>query len=156
MTEIVMIKTAGCSLAPVAQDGVDWLSALKLGSGVRVSVKKSRNPKFHRKAFALFKLAFDAWDAPEVEYKGEPVSKSFDQFRKDITVLAGHRDVVINLKGHVRVTAKSLSFSEMDEEDFAVVYKSILNVVWRKFLSQKGYKTEAEIERVVAQLMGFD
>lgn len=151
-----MMKTTSNQLAPIDQSGVDWLAKLKLGAGARVSVKKARNPAFHRKVFALFNLAFENWDAPSLEYKGEPVAKEFDQFRKDITVLAGHYIATTNLRGEVRLKAKSLAFSEMDDEEFSVVYQSILGVVWRKVLAQRGYKSEGEVERVVAQLIGFE
>ena len=156
MSEIVMVKTPSNQLAPIDQVGVDWLTKLKLGAGARVSIKKARNPAFHRKVFALFNFAFDNWDAPSLEYKGEPVAKEFDQFRKDITILAGHYEAVTNLKGEVRLKAKSLAFSEMDDEVFGKVYQSILGVVWRKVLAQRGYKSENDVERIMSQLMGFE
>ena len=35
-----------------------------------------RNVKFHRKAFSLFKLAFDVWEpVTPLEYKGQPVER---------------------------------------------------------------------------------
>ena len=64
------------------------IAALRVGQAVKITYKRVRNPRFHRKAFALFNLAFEAWDAPELEYKGLPVAKEFNQFRKDLTRLA--------------------------------------------------------------------
>ena len=88
--ELVLVKTPGGALAPVDEEARALVEKLKTGQGVRASIKRARNVRFHRKAFALFKLAFDSWE-PETPqtYKGEAVSKDFDRFRKDMTILAG-------------------------------------------------------------------
>lgn len=156
MAEILMTKTISGQLAPMDDFAVQKIAALKVGQAVKVTYRLVRNPKFHRKAFALFKLAFEAWDAPELEYKGLPVAKEFNQFRKDLTILAGHYKAVVNFRGEVRLNAKSLSFGNMDETEFAQVYKDILNTVWTRILSSKGYADTGKVERVVERLLGFE
>ena len=44
----------------------------------------------------------------------------------------------------------------MDETEFAQVYKDILNTVWTRILSSKGYADTEKVERVVERLMGFE
>lgn len=156
-TELVLVKTPGGALAPVDEESRALVDRLKTGQGVRASIKRARNVRFHRKAFALFKLAFDSWE-PETpqSYKGEAVSKDFDRFRKDMTILAGFYRAVYNARGEVRLEAESLSFANMDEGRFEKVFRAVLTVVWNRVLRNFGYETEGDVERVIEELMRFD
>lgn len=156
MTSCYLTRTPSGALAPADAETAAFVGALKVGQGLRADVVRVRSVPFHRKAFALFNLAFDMWEAPALEYKGEPVSKSFDRFRKDITILAGFYHTVVNLKGEVRLEADSLSFEQMSEERFAKCYKAILGVIWDKVLRAKGYASPAEVDRIVAELLRFE
>lgn len=156
MSELVLCKAPGGALIPADGPSAEFIQRLKVGAGLRGEFKRQRNPKFHRKVFALFQLAFDLWDAPALEYRGQPVAKSFDRFRRDLTILAGHYEAVANLKGEIRLEAKSLSFANMDEDEFEQVFRSILAAVWERILKAKGYGSTAEVERVVAELLRFD
>lgn len=156
-TELVLVKTPGGALAPADEESRALVDRLKTGQGVRASIKRARNVRFHRKAFALFKLAFDSWE-PETpqSYKGEAVSKDFDRFRKDMTILAGFYRAVYNARGEVRLEAESLSFANMDEGRFEKVFRAVLTVVWNRVLRNFGYETEGDVERVIEELMRFD
>jgi hypothetical protein len=157
MSDVVLVKTPGGALAPVDDGARAFIESLKAGQGVRATVRKARNVKFHKKAFALFKLAFDVWEPiTPLEYKGLPVAKDFDRFRKDMTILSGFYKAVYNARGELRLEAESLSFSNMDEERFEQVYRAVLTVVWNRVLRAKGYASEDEVERVVNELMRFD
>lgn len=156
MTELVLAKTPTGALVPADAPSAAFVQRLKTGAGLRGEFKRQRNPKFHRKVFALFQLAFDAWDAPALEYRGQQVAKNFDRFRRDLTILAGHYEAVTNLRGEVRLEAKSLSFANMDEDEFAEVYRGILNVVWERVLRDRGYASAGEVDRVVDELLRFE
>lgn len=152
MAQIVLMKTPGGALAPVDQQGIDCLAKIKLGAGVKVSVTKHNNVAFHRKMFSLLGLAFDAWDAPALEYKGESVVKTIEQFREDITILAGFFESSVRLDGSIRFSAKSWSFEKMDDEEKERLYNSIINVVLERVLTKY---TRGDLDNVIAQLMGF-
>lgn len=152
MTSIVLTKAAGGALVPIDQQAIDFLAKLKLGAGVTVEIKRHRNPAFHRKFFALLNLAFDAWEPTEATYKGQPVGKNFDQFRNDIVVLAGHYEMAVNLKGETRLTAKSISFASMSQDDFEDLYSATVNVVLAKILTNY---TRDDLDNVVNQVLGF-
>lgn len=157
MSELVLVKTLNGALAPADTEASAFIEKLKTGQGVRATVRKARNVKFHRKAFALFKLAFEAWEpTTPLEYQGLPVAKDFDRFRKDMTILAGFYKAVYNARGEVRLEAESLSFSGMDDERFGQVFRAVLSVVWNRVLRAAGYASEEEVERVVNELMRFD
>ena len=156
-TELVLVKTPGGALAPVDEESRALVDRIKTGQGVRASIKRARNLQFHRKAFALFKLAFDSWEPKTPQsYKGEAVSKDFDRFRKDMTILAGFYRAVYNARGEVRLEAESLSFASMDEGRFEKVFRAVLTVVWNRVLRNLGYETEGDVERVIEELMRFD
>ena len=156
MTILTLTRTPSGALMAADEETREFIGKLKLGAGLRGDFKRQRNPRFHRKAFALLKFAFDLWDAPQLEYKGQPVAKNFDRFRRDITILAGHYESTINFRGEVRLEAKSLSFSNMSEDEFETVYRSILNVVWDRVLKSKGYESARQVDGVIDELLRFD
>jgi len=157
MTDALLVKTPNGALAPADDVARTLVDKLKAGQGVRATVRRARNVKFHRLAFALFKLAFDAWEpVTPLEYKGLPVAKDFDRFRKDMTILAGFYKPVYNVRGELRLEAESLSFASMDEERFEAVFRAVLTVVWERVLESVGYASEAEVERVINELLRFE
>ncbi|WP_353327081.1 DUF1367 family protein [Chitiniphilus shinanonensis] len=154
---MLLIKAPGGALVPADDLTRAALAKFKTGQGVSATIKRARRIQFHRKAFALFQLAFDAWEPAQMHYKGEPVGKSFDRFRKDLLILAGHYTTSVNLKGEVRLEAKSISFAALDEAEFDRIYRSVLNVVWDKVLCHvAGYHSTEQIDALVNELMGFE
>jgi hypothetical protein len=153
MTEVVLLKTAAGALVPADPQAAAYVAKLKMGCGVRAMIKKVNNPQFHRKMFALFNLAFEAWEPGEKEYKGQTVRKEFDQFRKDLTILAGFYDTAITLRNEVRLTAKSLRFDRMDHDERERVYDALVNVILQRVLTTY---TRDDLDNVVNQLLlGF-
>lgn len=152
MKEIVLTKVAGGVLAPIDPQAAEYIAKLKTGAAVRATVKQQRNPKFHRKYFALLNLAFDAWEPAANLYRGQIVGKNFDQFRNDIVCLAGFYEMAVNLKGETRLTAKSISFANMDQHDFDALYNATVDVILKHILTT--YDREA-LDAVMDRLMGF-
>ena len=154
---VEMLKSPSGALIPASDDAGEMLRKIKVGTPVFVEVKRIRNYKFLKKAFALFKLAFEVWEpVTPLEYKGLPVAKDFERFRKDMTILAGFYKPVYNVRGELRLEAESLSFSSMDDERFEQVFRAVLTVVWDRVLKAAGYASEDEVERVVNELMRFE
>lgn len=152
MKEIVLTKTVNGALVPVDPQAAEYISKLKLGAGIKAKITKANNPAFHRKMFALFNVAFEAWEPEVKEYKGQPVQKNFDRFRKDLTILAGFYETTINLKGEIRLEAKSLNFSNMEQDEREQVYSAVIDVVLAKVLTNY---TRADLDRVVEEVMRF-
>lgn len=152
MKEIVLTKAAGGVLVPCDPQAAEFIAKMKVGAGVRATVKQQRNVQFHRKYFALLNLAFDHWEPTEATYKGQVVGKNFDQFRNDVVCLAGFSEVAINMRGEVRVTAKSISFGSMSQDEFDGLYSATVNVVLRHILTNY---TQGQLETVMDQLLGF-
>lgn len=152
MTAIVLAKAAGGALIPLDPQAIEFLAKLKTGAGVTVEIKRHRNPAFHRKFFALLNIAYEHWEPVEATYKGQVVGKNFDQFRNDIVCLAGHFEMAVNLRGETRVTAKSISFASMGQDEFETLYSSVVNVVLTKILTNY---TRDDLDAVVEQVLRF-
>lgn len=150
--DIVLMKTPGGTLAPVDQTGIDYIAKLKTGAGVRVKATKYNNVAFHRKLYALLNVAYDAWDPAPVMHKGEPITKTIEQFREDLTILAGYYESSVRLDGSIRFTAKSWAFGSMDDVEKEKMYSSIINVVLAKILTGS---TRADLDDIVENVLRF-
>ncbi len=151
MTEIYLKKVFGV-LGPNDDDAKEYLEKLKSGEVIKATVTRPRNYDFHKKLFALLDVAYDAWEIEPVEYKGVPIEKNKTRFRKDITIMAGFYEMVVNVKGEVRAQAKSISFASMSEDEFSELYSKIIDVILKRVL--KNY-TRADLDRVVEEVMSF-
>jgi len=128
---------------------------LEEGEILTVETKIPRNGRLLRKFFALLNVGFDAWepDRKRKTYRGIEVRKDFEQFREDVTILAGFYIQTFDLNGRMRLKAKSISFAKMDEAEFEKVYESVATVLLEKVLVT--YKGRAELDRVVAEIVNF-
>ena len=156
MAELVMIRQPGGALVPATDEDAEALRKIKAGAAVRVDVKQIRNYKFLQKWFTLAKYAFDLWveRVPPKEYKGQPVKPSFDRFRKDLVILAGHYDATFNARGEIRLEAKSISFANMAEDEFEKLYSDTIDVVLQKILT--GTKlTEDQLRNHVEAVLAY-
>lgn len=151
-TDLTFIKTAGGQLAPADQHALEYVAKLPLGRPVLVNIIKHRNPAFHRKFFALLNLAYESWEPVDTQFKGERVQKNFEQFRNDVTVLAGHYDTTVTLRGDVRLVAKSISFGRMSQDEFEVLYSSVCNVILSRILTRY---TRDDLDTVIEKILGF-
>jgi len=152
MTDILVTKAQGGVLIPIDDASRDYIAKLKLGDAVRVKVTRLNNPKFHRKLMALFQVGFEAWEPGEHTYRGEVIAKNFDQFRSNVVVLAGYYETSVTLKGEIRLTAKSISFASMDQDEREKLYSAVIDVILQRVL--RNY-TRDDLENVVNQIVGF-
>lgn len=153
-TEVLLRKVANVGFAPADEAEAEKVTRFKNGGVVRAKFTQMRNYEFHKKYFAMVKIAFDAWSdtVPRQEYKGEPVSANIDRFRRDLQIMAGFYKPVYNARGEVRLESDSISFANMDQEEFEKVYSKVVDVVLEKILTH--YQRD-DLDRVVNELMGF-
>ena len=131
------------------------LKNLEPGELCEITTKLPRNGKFHRKFFLMLTIGFDMWETGRKQkmYKGQPVTKNFDHFRDDVLILAGHYEQTFGIDGKLKLIAKSISFSSMNQPEFEVIYNSVLDVLLGKVLIT--YKDRAEVNEVVEKMMAF-
>lgn len=110
------------------------------------------NPLFHRKFMSLLRVGFEYWQPGEVDKKHGVPEKNFDQFREDVTILAGFYFPVVRTDGTVRIKAKSISFASMDEEEFERLYQATLTVLLERVLVGM---SDADIERIQNNLLSY-
>lgn len=152
MTELVLVKHQSGLMLPENQETKDFIDKLKHGVLIRADFKKMRNPKFHRLYFALLNFAFEQWEPEQQTYKDQIVEKNFDRFRADIAILAGFGFATYNIRGEMRMEAKSISFASMGESEFSALYEKTITVIMKRIL--KNY-TRSDLDNVVNQLLNF-
>lgn len=157
---VMFRKLAGGYFEPVGEDAELFVSRIAVGQGMWVEATKARNVRFHNKVLKLIRIAFDHWNpdaAPDVErIDGIVPCKDFESFRKKILVLAGHCTAHYDLDGRVSFEAMSISFANCDELEFQRVYRRILDVVWERVMKHTQYRTPAELDGVINQLLSFE
>ncbi len=152
MAEIVLMR-AGEVLVPYDEAAAAFIKKMKFGELAHSDFRRVRNYKFHKKYFALVMFAFDQWEPQGgLMYQGQPVMKNKERFRKDVAILAGFFESTVNLKGEVRLEAKSISFAQMDEIEFEALYNATLNVILSRVLTQF---TRADLDEVIDKLLRF-
>lgn len=131
-----------------------WRRVINMEPGelIDVDMRITRNPRFHRKFFALLNIGFEAWE-PDASHKGKPITKNFEQFREDVTILAGFYDKTFHLDGSMTLRAKSVSFANMDDAEFEKVYSAVADVLLQKVL--RNYANRDELDAVVEKMMDF-
>jgi hypothetical protein len=124
--KVNFIKTPN-GFEPANEVERDRLKRFKIGEMYEGEFKTTRSPAFHRKMFAFFNFVFNYWSADKTEWQYFDESKQFNTFRKNLTVLAGFKEVTYTIDGRVRVEAKSLAYGNMEPEEFEQCYKAIIN-----------------------------
>ena len=153
MTEIVLMKVSNI-LVPHDEAAAAFIQKMKAGELTHADFKRVRNYKFHKKYFALIGFAFEQWEPRDgLTYQGMPVAKNKERFRKDVAILAGFFETTVNLKGEVRLEAKSISFAQMDEIEFEALYSKTIDVVLQRILTNY---TRDNLDEVVDTLLRYD
>lgn len=135
--EVLLAKGLGCSLHPADPESEAEIGKLGRGEVLRFTARRPRNLGHHRKFFALLQLVFD----------NQELYADREELRRALLIEAGHFDDVRLLDGATVRTAKSISFSAMDQAAFEAVYDSVLAVVLTKLLPGIGREElEQEVE----------
>ncbi|MGZ5053396.1 MAG: DUF1367 family protein [Methylobacter sp.] len=150
-TEIIVRKLHH-TIVPVDAANAELFESLKPNGEYKAVFTQPRNLPFHRKFFALIKVAFDAWEMPTNEYKGVQIQKNAKRFRKDLLIMAGYGYPVVNLKGEVRYEAQSMSFASMAQDEFETLYSRVVDVILLRVLT---HYTRDDLNRVVSEVLGF-
>ena len=123
------LEKMGSVLVPWDDATREWMETKRDGTYLVADVVAPRNYEFHKKFFALLNATFPLWE-PAPLPDGTEVTKDFDQYREDVTILAGHFRQVFSASGNAFVIrAKSISFAAMDEEQFKRFYDAALNAI---------------------------
>lgn len=117
--KIQLVKTLSGTFKPAFDSGYELAKKIPVGEIIEYEWKKKRNIKFHRKLFALLNLA----------YQNQEVYNNIEHMRKDLTVSAGYYDLRHDFEGLEIREPKSISFDNMDENEFSEFYNRIVDVI---------------------------
>ena len=131
----LVVKTLNGFLKPAYDTDHEGFKKMPVNEVFEIEYKKARNPKFHRKFFALLKLCFENQES----------YSNIEDLRHDVIIEAGLYTEVANIiTGEIRKKPDSISFSSMDETEFSVLYEKVRNVIV-KFLGITNEELEVEI-----------
>lgn len=154
--DVLCVKMANGTLGAVGHEAEEFLKSLKAGQQLWVSVRKARNPKFHRKFMAMMNYAFDLWAEamPYTEWNGMPVKADFETFRKNVICSAGFCDAHFSGDGQsFQLVPRSIKFEKMDDEEFERLYDAVITVLVEKFIPGLGWsstKLKSAIEDILS------
>jgi len=141
MTAILCRRTTS-GLSPDDDAARDVLRKVKVGDVVRVEVRRPRNLSAHRRFFALVNLV----------YTNSEKFPSPDVARRVLTCRAGHAlPYIIESTGEVLLIPESISFANMDQDEFDAFWQRVVKVVCEEILPGV---TEADIEAEILSCVG--
>jgi len=120
--ELYVVKTINGLLKPAFDEDKEKFSQFPKDGYFEIKYTKKRNVRFHRKFFALLKIA----------YENQSDYRLMEDLRRDLIIASGHYEEVVNaITGEVYKIAKSISFNSMDETEFSLIYEDVKNVIIR-------------------------
>ena len=118
--KIQVVKTPNGIIKPAYDSDHEYFKKMPTNEVFEIEYKKQRNIKFHRKFFALIKLA----------YENQSDYRLMEDLRRDLLITSGNYNEVVNkITGEVFKVADSISFSNMDDVKFNEVYESVKEVI---------------------------
>lgn len=156
MARLFFKKMPGGYLAPADDEAAEWLQKIKTGDAVAGDFVRPRNYKFHAKLICLYRLAYDYFaDNLDggLQYKGQKCTPSFDRFRRDLTILAGHYTATYGIMGDVRLEAKSISFANCSEEEAERIFSDVINASLKQVFKMS--VSEDELRTMVDNILHF-
>jgi len=124
-------------LVPVYDSDYENFAKIPLNEEFEIEYTKKRNLKFHKKYWALLKLAFEN----QSDYR------SINDMRRDIAIVSGFYDEVVNLiTGEILKIAKSISFAKMDDTEFSELYEKTKDTI-SKWLGIDNETIDNEIQQ---------
>ncbi len=136
-----LAKGDGKGLHAIDAGGVQAIKKLKPDEIVIVEMKRARNPKYHRKFFALLNLVFG----------NQSRFHSLDELLDAIKCYVGHCRTMRMRDGTEYRIPKSISFAKMDQSAFDVFYNRVVDMICREVLPR--VKRE-DLERELAEILG--
>lgn len=108
---------------PIYRSGFDALAQVGEGEVRSVVMRKDRNPKLHRLFMKQIRVVVK--NCPDIEYITEdgdtiiaPKWRSVDHLVAAVKKALGHYDLFQMLDGETVVVTRSISFEEMDDDEF--------------------------------------
>jgi hypothetical protein len=116
----ILVKKTQTGLRPMYDSDFENYCKIEIGEEFEIEYTKKRNIKFHRKFFALIKLAFEN----QQDYQ------SMERMRKKLIEVAGYYDEYRDpITKEICKEVHSISFAKMDNTEFELIYTGVKNVI---------------------------
>ena len=111
-------------LIPNDRVSTETYDKLRNGEIYAVSFKRARNPHFHAKMFAVLNAM----------YENQESIDGFENFRHELLLALKYvHSYTVKKSGAVKVRVKSMSFDEMDDDEFQQLYNDVLSFAARRY-----------------------
>lgn len=116
--KITLIKSLDNTFKIAFADGYETAKKIKVNEPYEYEFKNERNPGHHRKYFALLNLVVNNTEK----------FKDVNHLRMILAIECGHYEELINpLSGEITIVPKSISFSQMGQDEFSELYSKSLD-----------------------------
>lgn len=122
------VGRSGNSLKPAKDQDLKKLKKFKEGEMILVRVDRPRNPKLHRKYFALIKVTFE----------NQEYFQDIEHLRKFLEMAAGYYEIAYlpNRKTGEIVTQywpKSIAWDKLGQDEFQELFEGVLQQIYLNF-----------------------
>jgi hypothetical protein len=131
------VKKQNNKLVPYDQNDLEEIYKLKESEVYRITIKKDRNYKFHKKFNALIRIGYNNTDYKYMKY----------EVYRDIIICRAGFCTIVNLNGEDYVKADKISFDKMSQDTFQELYN--------KCITQIAIDIEADEHTIEKELVGF-
>lgn len=126
----IYCRVTSYGLIPLYDSDYDLSKKLRVGTTVRCRISLPRNYEFHKKFFALVRLTFENLPYPLVKrWNINSLEDMVKRFKYDL----GYYQVTY-IDGEKQIEYKSISFAEMDQEEFEEFYNASVNLVLTTYI----------------------
>ena len=115
---------------------------IKDGTIVRCEIVRQRNPRHHRKLFALLNLVF----------RSQEKYSNLEDLLVEFKLKAGWYEEHITMNGDIIYIPKSINFASMEQDRFNEFYSRAIDIALKDFMPDA---TESEIEAHINEVIGF-
>jgi len=154
----IALRRTETGFEPWDEFAAEQVAGYKPGKYCIADIVAPRDPTFHRRGMKLLRFGYSYWEPPAQQLvDGVPidVTRNFDVYRKEVTILAGYYDVCASFDGSIKIEAKSISFSSMEEGEFREWFKASKDVLWAQIFKSIAGFTEENFESAVMEFMRF-
>jgi len=137
----VLLVREGNRLAAADPISAEAIANIKSKETVTASIRRPRNPKHHRKLWALLQVVFES----------QKTFPTTEELLNALKVATGLFDTGLTIEGMPYARPKSISFAAMDQASFEQWYDRAVEVILTKILPNTA---QADLEARVHEILG--
>ena len=128
---LFLIKRYDGLFAPADDQSSDLAKKIQQGDPIEAKIVNHRLLWYHRRFFLAVKHIFN--NMPEEMAELYPTE---DSLRKALLILAGHVDIVHLPDGQQRVSAASMNFETVKQDEFEKIYSAVVDAGLKYFIKE--------------------